>query len=172
MKRLIMSLAAAAFLAVAPQAAIAQDTPEVSTIESLQLCMSVEQGASMGSIIGAKGFTPSTKAANRWVKGIGEHEIQVSIIDKTLESGRTHRMCTIGVWGRMNNSAELFQAMVEHFQKSGYTVQPSEQKPDGSTVQTLFKAAGNAINVISLSKNDGADSSKGANYVIIYGWLM
>ncbi len=171
MKRLLLALLAA--LAVsAPAGAQTAATPEDIALAAHEACYAVERGSALPSLAGAQGFRPSTRTAGVFLRNIPGYEFQLSVTDKPQEGGRTLRMCSLGIWGRFAGISRVQASILARSRGQGFTVGAATPRASGGTDQMAYKESPGQAQVVSLTINEANDPTKGANYVIIYGWLM
>jgi hypothetical protein len=171
MKRLFLALFAA--LAVsAPASAQTATTPEDITLAAHEACYGVERGAALSSLATAQGFQASTRTAGVFLRNIPGFEFQLSITDKAQSDGRTLRMCSLGVWGRFAGISRVQSSLVARSRAQGFTIDAPTPRAQGGVDQMMYKETPAQTQVLSITTNEANDPTKGANYVIIYAWLM
>lgn len=171
MKRLFLALCAALAVA-APAGAQTASTPDAIALAAHEACYAVERGSALPSLAGAQGFRPSSRTAGVFLRNIPGYEFQLSITDKPQTNGQTLRMCSLGIWGRFAGISRVQSTLEARARGQGFTIGAPAPRAQGGTDQMFYKESPGQAQVVSLTINEANDPTKGANYVIIYGWLM
>jgi hypothetical protein len=171
MKRLLIA-AIAALAAAAPAGAQTGSAPEDIALGAHDACYGVQRGSALSILADAQGFRPSTRTTGVYVRNLPGLEFQLSITDKAQPSGRTLRMCSLGIWGRVAGFGRVQGTLVARGRSQGFTVTDPAPRAKGGTDQMIYKETPTEAHVIGITVNEGNDPTKGANYVITYGWLM
>jgi hypothetical protein len=151
----------------------AQSTvPEDVALAAVNACYAHETGADLVRALTAQGFRASARAEQRWVKNLPGFEFQVWLNDKAQSNGTTLRLCSVGVWGRLSNIGRVRTTLENRARSDGFTVPPPTPREKGGDSQMMIRQTGARFHALHLTANEAADSNKGANYVIIYGWTL
>ncbi len=170
MTRILIAVVLALFVVTPVRA---QSTaPEDVALAAVNACYALETGADLVSALTTQGFRPSARAAQRWVKNQPGREYQVWLSDKPQANGSTLRLCSVGVWGRLPNIGRLRTTLESRARSEGYLVPDPAPRAAGGVEQMMVRQIGSRFHALHLTANEAADSSKGANYVIIYGWVL
>lgn len=171
MKRLLLPLFAA-LLVVSPATAQTASTPEAIVLAATDACYAIERGWTLPPLATSQGYRASTRTPGAFLRNTPGFEFQLSIADKPQSDGRTLRMCSVGVWGRFAGISSVQSTLLARSRAQGFTIGDPTPRAHGGTDQMAFKESPTQTQVLSITINEGNDPTKGANYVIIYGWLM
>lgn len=167
MKRFLLTLFAALAVSTHVNAQTAT-TPEEITLAAHQVCYDVERGVALSSLAAAQGFRASTQEAGAFVRTIPGFVFQLLIIDKVGPDGRTSRFCTLGVRGRFADFSRVQSFLVARSRSAGFTIEAPTPRPAGFR-QKLHKRTPGRTQELIIATNDNAI---GANYSIMYAWLL
>jgi len=171
MKRLLFALFAALIVATPAGAQTAASTEDVA-LAAHDVCFGVERGSTLASLATAQGFRPSSRGDGAFVRNTTGFEFRLSITDKTQPGGRVLRMCSLGIWGRIAGISRVRDTIFARARADGFRIGDEAPRAKGGTEQIGFKETPGQTRAIGITINEGNDPTKGANYVIIYGWLL
>jgi len=168
MLRTLAAIAVA--LSLATPAAARSPSPEDAVMSTLDVCQSIERGASPAPALTAVGYSAPRQGDDRWSRQLGNLKLQVALTERPQANGMVFHFCTVGVWGGLTSSARVQGLIEARARNEGYTISAPTPRATGGTIQAMNKATATGMSGFSIIIDDAADPAQSANLAVTYGW--